>query len=125
MEGTAELTDVLVLSQGQVLYKRQEFKTPAFKQVVDVNMTSLMTFAEKFYAMLKASQGSIITISSTAAFHAVRGNPAYAASKGALNTITLTLARLLSPEVRVNVVLPGLIDIMGGELTGANQQIAQ
>jgi 3-oxoacyl-[acyl-carrier protein] reductase len=102
--------DVLVLSQGQVLYKRQEFKTPAFKQVVDVNMTSLMTFAEKFYAMLKASQGSIITISSTAAFHAVRGNPAYAASKAGAFGLTRTLGDAWARDgIRVNGIAPGFV----------------
>jgi 3-oxoacyl-[acyl-carrier protein] reductase len=35
---------------------------------------------------------------------------AYAASKGALNTLTLSLARALGPEVRVNAVCPGFID---------------
>lgn len=102
--------DVLVLSQGQVLYKRQEFKTPAFKQVVDVNLTSLMTFAEKFHAMLQASQGSIITISSTAAFHAVRGNPAYAASKAGALGLTRTLADAWARDgIRVNGIAPGFV----------------
>lgn len=102
--------DVLVLSQGQVLYKRQEFKTPAFKQVVDVNMTSLMTFAEKFHAVLKASQGAIITISSTAAFHAVRGNPAYAASKAGAFGLTRTLGDAWARDgIRVNGIAPGFV----------------
>jgi 3-oxoacyl-[acyl-carrier protein] reductase len=35
---------------------------------------------------------------------------AYAASKGALNTLTLSLARALAPEVRVNAVCPGFVD---------------
>jgi 3-oxoacyl-[acyl-carrier protein] reductase len=34
----------------------------------------------------------------------------YAASKGALNTMTKTLARTLAPQVRVNAICPGLID---------------
>ncbi len=105
-----ERLDVLVLSQGQVLYKRQEFKTPAFKQVVDVNMTSLMTFSEKFHPMLKASQGSIITISSTAAFHAVRGNPAYAASKAGAFGLTRTLGDAWARDgIRVNGIAPGFV----------------
>ena len=35
---------------------------------------------------------------------------AYACSKGALNTLTISLARVLAPEVRVNAVLPGFIE---------------
>ena len=35
---------------------------------------------------------------------------AYAASKGALNTMTLSLARALAPKIRVNAICPGFID---------------
>src|SRR5690606_27977890 len=41
--------DVLILAQGMVLYKRREFKTAAFRQVLDVNLTSLMACADRFY----------------------------------------------------------------------------
>jgi NAD(P)-dependent dehydrogenase (short-subunit alcohol dehydrogenase family) len=35
---------------------------------------------------------------------------AYAASKGALNTLTMSLARALGPAVRVNAIAPGLVE---------------
>jgi 3-oxoacyl-[acyl-carrier protein] reductase len=35
---------------------------------------------------------------------------AYAASKGALNTMTMSLGRALAPSIRVNAVCPGYID---------------
>ena len=35
---------------------------------------------------------------------------AYAASKGALNTMTMSLARALAPKIRVNAICPGFID---------------
>jgi 3-oxoacyl-[acyl-carrier protein] reductase len=35
---------------------------------------------------------------------------AYIASKGALNALSLTLARVLGPQIRVNVVAPGMVD---------------
>jgi 3-oxoacyl-[acyl-carrier protein] reductase len=35
---------------------------------------------------------------------------AYAASKGALNTMTISLARALAPKIRVNAICPGFIE---------------
>jgi 3-oxoacyl-[acyl-carrier protein] reductase len=39
----------------------------------------------------------------------VGSSVAYTASKGALNTMTLSLARVLGPEIRVNTICPGFI----------------
>ena len=102
--------DVLVLSQGMVLYKRGEFKVEGFRKVVDVNLSSLMACAEKFHPMLAASQGSLITISSTAAYHATVGNPAYNASKAGVVGLTRTLAQAWAPQgIRVNGIAPGFV----------------
>lgn len=102
--------DVLVLAQGMVLYKRREFKTAAFRQVLDVNLTSLMACADRFYEMLRRSQGSLITISSTAAFHSTRGNPAYNASKTGAVGLTRTLGEAWARDgIRVNGIAPGFV----------------
>ena len=61
--------DVLVLSQGTVIYQRGEFEMGGFQKVIDINLNSLMACALKFHDMLAASKGSLITVSSTAAFH--------------------------------------------------------
>jgi len=45
--------DVLVQAQGTVLYDRQEFLTDGFKKVVDINLTSLMVCAQKFFELLR------------------------------------------------------------------------
>src|SRR5690606_24879356 len=73
--------DVLVLSQGTVIYKRGEFRMDGFQKVMDVNLNSLIACAIKFHDMLAAAKGSLFTVSSTAGFHSTRGNPAYNASK--------------------------------------------
>ena len=60
-------------------------------------------------AMKKAGKGSVVNISSIAGVTGVGSSVAYAASKGALNTMTLSLARSLAPEIRVNAICPGFI----------------
>jgi 3-oxoacyl-[acyl-carrier protein] reductase len=59
---------------------------------------------------LKASgDGAIVNVSSIAGTHGIGSSIAYAASKGALNTMTKSLARALAPAVRVNAVCPGFV----------------
>lgn len=115
--------DVLVLAQGMVLYRRREFKAPAFRQVLDVNLTSLMACADRFYDMLKASQGSLITISSTAAFHSTRGNPAYNASKTGAVGLTRTLGEAWARDgIRVNGIAPGFVATKMTKVTTDNPE---
>lgn len=102
--------DVLVLSQGLVMYKRAEFQMPNFRRVLDVNLMSVMSCCMKFHDMLAATKGAVVIIGSGASFYAVFGNPAYSASKGALVTLTKTLAEAWAPEgIRVNGIAPGLV----------------
>jgi 3-oxoacyl-[acyl-carrier protein] reductase len=103
--------DVLVLAQGAVLYGRREYSMAGFSKVVAVNLHSLMACATKFYDMLRESHGCIITISSTAAYHANVGNPGYNASKAAAVGLTRTLGAAWAGEgIRVNGIAPGLVD---------------
>ncbi|MFC3228547.1 SDR family NAD(P)-dependent oxidoreductase [Marinibaculum pumilum] len=60
-------------------------------------------------AMRAAGKGAVVNISSIAGVTGIGSSMAYAASKGALNTMTLSLARSLAPEIRVNAVCPGFI----------------
>jgi 3-oxoacyl-[acyl-carrier protein] reductase len=105
-----ERLDVLVLSQGIVRYRRAEYAMPGFRQVLDVNLTSVMACCTAFHPHLKASCGSIIVVSSTAAFHATRGNPAYAASKAGAVGLVRTLADAWAADgIRVNGIAPGFV----------------
>ena len=60
-------------------------------------------------AMQKQGSGSVVNVSSLAGVRGVGSSIAYAASKGALNNMTMSLARALGPEIRVNTVCPGFI----------------
>jgi len=59
--------------------------------------------------MKRGGRGSIVNVASVAGVMGVGSCVAYAASKGALITMTLSLARALGPEIRVNTVCPGFI----------------
>lgn len=56
------------------------------------------------------SGGVVVNVASTAAVTGIGSSVAYAASKGALVTMTLSLARALGPKLRINAVCPGFIE---------------
>jgi 3-oxoacyl-[acyl-carrier protein] reductase len=61
-------------------------------------------------AMQRQGGGAIVNVSSIAGLTGMGSSLAYAASKGALNTMTLSLARALGPAIRVNGVCPGFVE---------------
>ena len=113
--------DVLVLAQGAVIYRRGEFEMDGFRKVLEVNLMSLMACATKFNPMLKQSRGSLIIVSSTAAYHSTMGNPAYNASKTGAMGLTRTLGEAFAEDgIRVNGIAPGLVDTKMTKVTTAN-----
>jgi 3-oxoacyl-[acyl-carrier protein] reductase len=113
--------DVVVLAQGAVIYRRGEFEMAGFRKVLEVNLISLMACAVKFHPLLKAGKGSLIIVSSTAAYHATKGNPAYNASKTGAVGLTRTLAQAWADDgIRVNGIAPGLVDTKMTKVTTAN-----
>ena len=113
--------DVLIQAQGTVLYDRQEFLTDGFKKVLDINLTSQMVCAQKFFELLKESRGTMITVSSAAAFHSTRGNPAYNASKTGAFGLTRTLGEAWARDgIRVNGIAPGLVETKLTRVTTEN-----
>lgn len=52
---------------------------------------------------------SIVNMASIAGVRGIGSSVAYAASKGALNTMTMSLARALAPAARVNAICPGWV----------------
>ena len=103
--------DVLVLSQGTVVYKRGEFEQAGWDKVMAINLDSIMNCARKFKPQLAEANGSLITVSSVAGFGANVGNPAYAASKAGAVSLTRTLGNAWAGEgIRVNGIAPGLVD---------------
>jgi 3-oxoacyl-[acyl-carrier protein] reductase len=87
-----------------------------FERIFAVNLKGAYQMARAAAPALKASgDGAIDNISSHAAFTGLGSSMAYAASKGALNTLTLSLARALAPDIRVNAICPGFVDTRWGK----------
>src|SRR4051794_20887621 len=113
--------DILVLCQGTVIYRRGEFAMEGFQRVVDVNLNSLMACSMAYRDRLAAAQGALIIVSSAAAYHATKGNPAYNASKTGAVGLTRTLGEAWAPEgIRVNGIAPGLVDTKLTKVTTAS-----
>lgn len=107
----ADGLDVLVQSQGAVLYGRKEFEPDGWDRVMAVNLDSVMHIAMRLRGQLAASRGSIIVVSSIGAFRSTMGNPAYAASKAGAVSLVRTLGLAWAGDgVRVNGIAPSLVD---------------
>ncbi len=59
--------------------------------------------------MRKQGAGAVVNVSALGSLNGEGSSIAYAASKGALNSLTISLARQLAPLIRVNAVCPGFV----------------
>lgn len=120
---TCDTLDVLVLSQGAVIYKRGEYEREGWDKVIAVNLDSLRACAMKFKTMLGAARGSLIIVSSISAYQATRGNPAYSASKAGAVALVRTLGEVWAGEgIRVNGIAPGLVATKMTKVTTENPE---
>ncbi len=83
-----------------------------FQRLFAVNTIGPFQMVRACRALLEAAPppASVLMTSSIAGVRGMGSSVAYAASKGALNTMTLSLARALAPKIRVNAICPGFID---------------
>ena len=82
-----------------------------FARIYAVNVIGPFQMIRAARALLEASdRASVLMVSSIAGVTGIGSSVAYAASKGALNTMTIDLARALAPKIRVNAICPGFID---------------
>jgi NAD(P)-dependent dehydrogenase (short-subunit alcohol dehydrogenase family) len=82
-----------------------------FQRIYAVNVIGAFQMTRALVPLLQQQpQASVVNVSSIASRNAIGSSIAYMASKGALNSMTVALAKALGPKIRVNAVLPGMVD---------------
>lgn len=76
-------------------------------ELLGVNLKGTFHACRAAMPHLKQSQGNIVNVASVAGIAGSGSSIAYAATKGAVITLTKSLARAFAPDVRVNAVAPG------------------
>jgi len=112
--------DALINNAGTTKHvahdKLEELSAEDFQRIFAVNTIGPYQMVRAARGLLEAGAkasgrpAAVVNVSSVAGISGGGSSVAYAASKGALNTMTLSLARALAPLIRVNTVCPGYID---------------
>jgi 3-oxoacyl-[acyl-carrier protein] reductase len=107
--------DVLVNNAGTTWFiehkNLEELTEEKWDRIFQVNLKGPFFCVRAAVPLMRRSGGgSVVSVSSVAGIAGEGSSIAYAASKGALNTMTRSLARALGPEIRVNAVCPGPVD---------------
>jgi NAD(P)-dependent dehydrogenase (short-subunit alcohol dehydrogenase family) len=91
-------------------------------RVLAVNLTGAFLCAKHAAPHLRRSRGSIVNVASTRALQSEPHTEAYAASKGGLVALTHALAVSLGPEIRVNCISPGWIEVSRWKKAAARRE---
>ena len=106
--------DILINNAGVTKFAKHAdldaLNADDFARILRVNLIAVYQMVRAARPWLEAaSPGAVVNVSSSAGVTGMGSSVAYAASKGGLNTMTLSLARALAPSIRVNAVCPGYI----------------
>lgn len=114
--------DALINNAGISRFKPLDEATlEDWSAVIGVNLTGAFLCSKYAAPHLRAAGGAIVNIASTRALMSEPGTEAYAASKGGMVALTHALAVSLGPQVRVNCICPGWIEVGDWKKGGARR----
>ncbi len=133
------INNAAIASPGPTPFEQLDLE--GWRAVIDTNLTGVFLVSKHAAAALRHSGGAIVNIASTRALQSEPNTEAYSASKGGVLALTHAMAMSLGPEVRVNAISPGWIDVSawrgesggdsqtdltaGGELTGEGEHLRE
>jgi 3-oxoacyl-[acyl-carrier protein] reductase len=120
--------DILVNNAGSPFQFTPIEKCPTdlWRRVFDLNVTAAFLVTRQAIPHLKkGGKGAIVNnLSLSVQTGGAGGGGPYAAAKGALQVLTRTLARELAPQVRVNAIMPGVIETRHHEMFSNPEKMA-
>lgn len=104
--------DVLVNNAAVAINKPiSQLSLEEWQHVLDINLNGPFLCSKHCADELGKNKGAIINLCSTRAFQSEPNTEAYSASKGGVYALTHSLAMSLGPDVKVNSISPGWIDV--------------
>jgi 3-oxoacyl-[acyl-carrier protein] reductase len=115
--------DILVNNAGIYEFAQLSEVSPEhFKKQFDLNVLGLILASKEAAKYFDSNGGSIINISSIAGVLGTPNASVYAATKGAVDVVTKSLAKELGPrKIRVNSINPGMVDTEGFRSAGIDE----
>jgi len=102
--------------EGDIFRNVVEIPEEDWNHIIDVNLNGYFRFAK--YAIpliLESGGGTIVNISSGAAFQVMKNFCIYPVTKAAINSLTRTVAIDFAPQIRCNAICPGFVRIANSE----------
>lgn len=115
--------DVIVSNAGIADFKPlTETSLEDWNRLLAINLTPAFLLAKLGEKVLRKACGRMVLIASTRAHMSEPGTFAYSATKGGIVSLTHELAISLGPEIRVNCISPGWINVSGENLSEEDHQ---
>lgn len=106
--------DILINNAGTTSFiphnELEKVTEDDWNKILSVNLKGPFYAVRAAAPALRTARGAVVNVSSVAGVSGNGSSIPYCASKAALNNMTVTMARALAPEIRVNAVAPGFID---------------
>ncbi|MHA1855257.1 MAG: SDR family NAD(P)-dependent oxidoreductase [Promethearchaeota archaeon] len=102
--------------EGDIFHNVVDTPEDDWNNVININLNGYFRFAKySIPLILKSGGGTIINISSNAAFQVTKDFCVYPVTKAAINSLTRTLAVDFAPKIRTNSICPGFVRIANSE----------